>query len=71
MSVETATRVNDLSSKLETSFFMVSFLSPNNIYSVGFYVDSGASQQMTFNRKIFNKLHEQDVGTKVEFGDGG
>jgi hypothetical protein len=37
--------VDDLSSKLETRFFMVSCLSSNMVFGVGWYVDSGGSKQ--------------------------
>jgi hypothetical protein len=61
--------VDELASKLETTFSMVSCLSTNTISGVGWYVDSGASKHMTFNKKAFNKLQEQEDGIQVELGN--
>jgi hypothetical protein len=62
-------RVDELASQLETTFSMVSCLSSNTVSSVGWYVDSGASRHMTYDRKLFNKLQEQEGGMSVELGD--
>jgi hypothetical protein len=40
-------------------------------FSVGWYVDSGASRHMTSNRSAFFKLEEQDTNMQVELGDDG
>jgi hypothetical protein len=32
-------------------------------------VDSGASRHMTFNKKAFNRLQEQEDGIQVELGN--
>jgi hypothetical protein len=37
--------------------------------SVGWYVDSGALRLMTYARKQFNRLWEQDGGMCVKLGD--
>jgi hypothetical protein len=64
-----ASKVDELASKLETTFSMVSCLSTNTISGVGWYVDNGASRHMTFNKKAFNRLQEQEVDIQVELGD--
>jgi len=55
-SAEASAREDELASKLETVFSMVSCLSINTISTVGWYVHNGASIHMTFNKKAFNKL---------------
>jgi hypothetical protein len=47
-------------SQLEIAFSMISCLSSNTASSVGWYVDSGASRHMTYDRKLFNKFQEQE-----------
>jgi hypothetical protein len=61
--------LDELESKLETAFSMVSCLSTNTVSSVGWYVDSGASRHMTYDRKIFSRFQEQEGGMCVELGD--
>jgi hypothetical protein len=48
---------------------MVSCLSSNIVSSVGWYVDSGASRHMTYDRSLFNRFQEQEGGMSVELGD--
>jgi hypothetical protein len=48
---------------------MVSCLSSNIVSSVGWYVDSGASRHMTYDKKLFSRLQEQEGGMSVELGD--
>ena len=61
--------MDELSSKLETHFSMVSCLSSNTMSRVGWYVDSGASKHMTSNKRAFSKLQEQEESMQVELGD--
>jgi hypothetical protein len=61
--------VDDLTAKLDTHFAMVSSLSMYTVSGVGWYVDSGASRHMTYDRKIFNRFQEQEGGMLVELGD--
>jgi hypothetical protein len=61
--------VDELSSKLETHFSMVSCLSSNTMFGVVWYVDSGASKHMTSNKRAFNKLQEHEASMQVELGD--
>jgi len=46
----TTTGVDEGSSQFETAFSMASFLSSNTVSSVGWYVDSGASRHMTYDK---------------------
>jgi hypothetical protein len=55
-SAETVVGLDELESKLETTFSMVSCLSTNTVSSVGWYVDSGASRHMTYDKKIFKQV---------------
>jgi hypothetical protein len=48
---------------------MVTSLSSNIVSSVGWYVDSGASRHMAYNKSLFNKFQEQEGGMCVELGD--
>lgn len=57
-SVETSTGADELASRLKTTFSMVSFLSTYIVFGFTWYVDSGASRHMTFNKKAFNKVQE-------------
>jgi len=62
--------VNEFTTRLDTTFAMASCLSTNTVSSVRWYADSGASRRhMTYDRKIFNKLKEQEGGLRVELGD--
>jgi hypothetical protein len=61
--------VDDLTTKLDTHFSMVSSLSTYTVSGVGWYVDSGASRHMTYDKKIFNRFQEQEGGMLVELGD--
>jgi hypothetical protein len=48
---------------------MVFCLSSNIIFSIGWYVNSGASRHMTYDRSLFSRLQEQEGGMSVELGD--
>jgi hypothetical protein len=48
--------VEEDSSKFEVAFSMVSCFFSNIMFSVGWYVDSGASRHMTYDRSLFNRL---------------
>jgi len=61
--------VDELALKLEIAFSMVSRLSTNTTFGVGWYVDSEASRHVTFNMKISNKFREQDASLQVKLGD--
>jgi hypothetical protein len=61
--------VDDLTAKLDTHFSIVSSISMYTVSRVGWYVDSGASRHMAYDRKIFNKFQEQEGGMLVEFSD--
>jgi hypothetical protein len=63
-SSNSAKPVDELASKLETSFSMVSCLSTNTISGVGWYVDSGASKHMTFNLEDLQQVSEQEEACK-------
>lgn len=47
---DTSVRVNELAFNLETSFSVVSWISRNTIFGVGWYVDNGFSWNMTFTK---------------------
>lgn len=61
--------MDELSSKLETHFSMVSSLSSNTIFVVEWNVGNGASKHMTSNKRVLNKLQEQQVSMQVEHSD--
>ena len=44
--------MDDLTTKLETHFSMVSSVSIYTVLGVGWYADSGASRHMTYDRKL-------------------
>jgi hypothetical protein len=48
---------------------MVSCVSSNTAFGIGWYVDSGASRHMTYKRSLFNRFQEQEGGMSVESGD--
>ena len=45
--------LDELVSKLKIAFSMVSYLSTNAIFNVGWYLDNGASRHMTFDMMTF------------------
>jgi hypothetical protein len=55
-SAKASARVDELTSKLDATFSMVSRLSSNIVSSVGWYVENGASKHMIFNKKAFDEL---------------
>jgi hypothetical protein len=61
--------VDYLTAKLDMHFAMVSNLFTYTVSRVGWYVDSGASRNMTFDGKIFNKFQEQEGGMHLKLGD--
>jgi len=54
-------KLDELASKLEIVFFMVSCVSINITFGVCGYVDNRVSQHMILNKKIFSKFQEEDV----------
>jgi hypothetical protein len=48
---------------------MFSCLFSNTMFSVGWYVDSGALRHMTHDGSLFNVFQEQNGGMNVELGD--
>jgi hypothetical protein len=54
--VGTVAGVEEINSQFETTFSMASCLSSNIVSSVGWYVDSGASRHMTYDRSLFNRI---------------
>jgi hypothetical protein len=69
VTVKIVAEVDESSSKLETTFSMVSCLSTNTIS--GDWVVCGQCNIHTYDlyKKIISKFHEQDVGMQVELGD--
>lgn len=61
--------MDDLTTKLETHFSMVSSVSIYTVLGVGWYADSGASRHMTYEEKVFNRFQEQEQGMVVELGN--
>lgn len=37
--------------------------------NIGWYIDNGDSEYMTYDRIIFNKFQEQEGGMRLELGD--
>jgi hypothetical protein len=48
---------------------LVSCLSSNNMSSVGWYVDSGASGHMTYDRPLFYRIQALEGGMTVDLSD--
>ena len=61
--------MDDLTTKLETHFSMVSSVSIYTVLGVGWYADSGDSRHMTYEEKVFNRFQEQEQGMVVELGN--
>lgn len=59
--------MDELASRLDNILHGV-MPSTNVVYSVGWYVDSGAIRHMTFN-KVFNKVQEHKGGIQVGLGN--
>jgi hypothetical protein len=68
-SAEAFEKLDELASKLEETFSKVLCISTNANSRVGWYVDSGASRHVTFNKKSFNTLRQQEANIQVELGD--
>lgn len=65
----TVASVDEDSYPFEIAFSMVSCFSSNTMSSVRWYVDSGASRDMTYDITLFKRLQEQEGGMSVELGD--
>jgi hypothetical protein len=63
--------VDELITRHDTTFAMLSCLSTNTVSGVGSYVDSGASRDMTTNGSTLFRLEEQDTDMEVGLGDDG
>jgi hypothetical protein len=61
--------VDDLTTKLETHFSMVSSVSIYTVLGIGWYADNGYSRHMTYEEKVFNRFQEQEQGMVVELGN--
>lgn len=63
--------MDKLTDRLNTTFAIVSCLSTNTVSRVGWYVDSGISQNMIANRSTFFRLKKEGIDLQVKLGDDG
>lgn len=68
-SAKASGRVYELASRLDTTFSIVLCLSTHTVSGAEWYMDSGASKDMIFNKKAFSRLQEHEAGIQVELGD--
>lgn len=69
VATSTKTQMNDFASKFEKDFSMASFLSSSTNSRNAWYVDSGASQNMTSARQLFSILKEHNSGVQIVLSD--
>ena len=62
--------MDELASKLDTTFSMVSYLSTSIISIVYWYVDTGAYRHVTFNKKALSRLKEYEASIQEVLGNG-
>jgi hypothetical protein len=58
VAVGTIVGVKEINSLFETTFFMTSCLNSNNVYSLIWYVGSGALRHMTYDKSLFNMIQD-------------
>lgn len=61
--------MNELTTRLDTTFTMVSCLTTNIVSSDRWYEENEASRHRTYDKKIFRRFQEQEGGMHVELGD--